>query len=414
MKDTLREAIEALKPDLVRWRRHLHQYPELSFQEMDTVDYVTGVLRAEGIEFRAGVGRLGPDLPGTGAIALVRGSRNGTNGCIALRADLDALPILETGKEAYCSRHAGVMHACGHDAHTAMVLGAGLALHRLRDEWSGTVMLVFQPGEEKEPGGASLLIKEGVFNDPKPTGMIGQHVTPELPVGKLGFRSGPFMAAADELYITVKGRGGHAGSPHLLVDPVVIAAHLLTALQQVVSRRNKPGRPMVMSFGKVIANGATNIIPDEVRIEGTLRTFDEPWRADLHMLLPEMATGLARSLGGDAVFEIVKGSPAVVCDPDLTERVRAAAVEWVGEENVEDMELRMGAEDFAYYTHVMPGTFIRLGTGNPDKAGTTSGLHRPEFDIDEDALVIGAGMMAWGALCELRTGISGPGYRPPR
>jgi amidohydrolase len=260
---------------------------------------------------------------------------------------------------------------------------------------------VFQPGEEKEPGGASLLIKEGVFKDPKPSGIIGQHVTPELPVGKLGFRSGPFMAAADELYITVKGKGGHAGSPHLLVDPVIIAAHLLTALQQVVSRRNKPGRPMVMSFGKVIANGATNIIPDVVRIEGTLRTFDEMWRAELHELLPELATGLVRSLGGDVVFEIVKGSPAVVCDPDLTERVRAAAVEWVGEENVVDMELRMGAEDFAYYTHVMPGTFIRLGTGNPHKTGTTSGLHRPEFDIDEDALAIGAGMMAWGALSEL-------------
>jgi amidohydrolase len=401
MRESIRKAIDALKPDLVRWRRHLHQHPELSFQELDTVDHVIGILRAEGIEFRAGVGKLGPDSPGTGAIALVRGARSPSNGCIAIRADLDALPIQETGKEPYCSRNAGVMHACGHDAHTAMVLGAGVALHRLREEWSGTVMLVFQPGEEKEPGGASLLIKEGVFKDPKPSGIIGQHVTPELPVGKLGFRSGPFMAAADELYITVKGKGGHAGSPHLLVDPVIIAAHLLTALQQVVSRRNKPGRPMVMSFGKVIANGATNIIPDVVRIEGTLRTFDEMWRAELHELLPELATGLVRSLGGDVVFEIVKGSPAVVCDPDLTERVRAAAVEWVGEENVVDMELRMGAEDFAYYTHVMPGTFIRLGTGNPHKTGTTSGLHRPEFDIDEDALAIGAGMMAWGALSEL-------------
>jgi len=397
----IKALVAAMEADLVGWRRHLHRHPELSFQETATVRFVVDTLRAEGIEVREGVGKLGPDAPGTGAIALVRGEKGGSDACIALRADLDALPITEVGKEAYCSKHPGVMHACGHDAHTAMVLGAGIALHRVRKEWSGTVMLVFQPGEEKEPGGASLLVKEGVFNDPKPSGILGQHVTPELPTGKLGFRSGPFMAAADELYITVKGRGGHAGSPHLCIDPVPIAAQLILSLQQVVSRRNKPGQPMVLSLGKVIANGATNIIPDEVRIEGTMRTFDEAWRSELHGLLPDLARGICEGMGATVDFTIVKGSPVVKNDPELNERIRAAAVGYVGEANVVDMDIRMGAEDFAYYTHVMPGCFFRLGTGNPALPGTQSGLHRAEMDIDEDALVLGAGMMAWAGICEL-------------
>lgn len=402
MIDRIRTTIADLQADMIGWRRHLHQHPELSFHETNTVRFVVEKLRAEGIEVRDGVGRRTPDAPGTGAIALVKGEKAKSDACIAIRADLDALPITEVGKEAYCSKNSGVMHACGHDAHTAMVLGAGIALHRLRREWSGTVMLVFQPGEEKEPGGASLLVKEGVFNDPKPAGILGQHVTPELPIGKLGFRTGPFMAAADELYITVKGRGGHAGSPHLCIDPVPIAAQLILALQQVVSRRNKPGQPMVLSLGKVIANGATNIIPDEVRIEGTMRTFDETWRTELHRMLPELGRGICEGLGATVDFRIVKGSPVVKNDPELTARIREAAVAFMGAENIVDMDIRMGAEDFAYYTHVMPGCFFRLGTGNPDKPGTQSGLHRAEFDIDEDALAIGAGMMAWGAISERR------------
>jgi amidohydrolase len=401
MIDHIKHQVAQLRPAMVEWRRHLHQHPELSFQEHRTAAYVQAVLSAEGIETRAGVGKLTPESPGTGIIAVVRGEAGPSDRCIALRADLDALPIQEVGKPDYCSTVPGVMHACGHDVHTSMVLGAGIALHRLRMEWSGAVMLVFQPGEEKEPGGASLLVKEGVFNDPKPSGILGQHVTPELPTGKLGFRSGPFMAAADEIYITVKGHGGHAGSPHLTIDPVPIAAQLILALQQVVSRRNEPGRPMVLSLGKVIANGATNIIPDEVRIEGTMRTFDEAWRTELHRMLPELGRGICEGMGATVDFTIVKGSPVVKNDPALTARIREAAVAYVGAENIVDMDIRMGAEDFAYYTHVMPGCFFRLGTGNPAKPGTQSGLHRAEMDIDEDALVLGAGMMAWGALREL-------------
>lgn len=401
MKQHIKKAVAELQADMVEWRRHLHRHPELSFHEHNTLAFVLERLKAEGIEARSGIGRLTADAPGTGAVALVKGTKGASDKCMAIRADLDALPIQEIGKEGYRSTAPGVMHACGHDAHTAVVLGAGIALHRLRAEWSGTVMLVFQPGEEKEPGGASLLVKEGVFNDPKPNGILGQHVTPELPIGKLGFRSGAFMAAADELYITVNGKGGHAGSPHMCVDPVVIAAQIITALQQVVSRRNKPGRPMVLSIGKVIADGATNIIPDVVKMEGTMRTFDEPWREELHLMLPAMVENMGSAMGGNAKLNIVKGSPVVKNDPALTARIREAAVAFVGEDNVVDMDLRMGAEDFAYYTHVMPGCFFRLGTGNPDKPGTTSGLHRAEFDIDEDALAIGAGMMAWGAISEL-------------
>jgi amidohydrolase len=387
---------------MIRWRRHLHTHPELSFQEHNTVAFVAEVLKREGITVREGVGKLTADSAGTGLIALVKGEAQASDRCFALRADLDALPITEVGKEDYCSTNPGVMHACGHDAHTAMVLGAGIALHRIRKEWSGTVMLVFQPGEEKEPGGASLLVKEGVLNDPKPTGILGQHVTPELATGKVGFRSGPFMAAADELYLTVKGKGGHAAVRSTLVDPILITAKLLPALYDEAERHTPAGEPMVISFGKLIANGATNIIPDTVSIDGTLRTFNEHTRATLHRVLAERATALAKDLGGDVEFRIVKGSPVVVNDPELTARIRAVAEDLLGPEKVVEMPIRMGAEDFAYYTQVMPGCFFRLGTGDPAKPGTTSGLHRAEFDVDEDALLIGAGLMALAAVREMQ------------
>ncbi|MBK8227596.1 MAG: amidohydrolase [Flavobacteriales bacterium] len=395
------KAIAALHADMIAWRRHLHRHPELSFQEHGTAAFVAGVLKKEGMEVREGAARLAPDADGTGVIAVVRGEKTASDRCIALRADLDALPITELGKPDYCSLDPGVMHACGHDAHTAMVLGAGIALHRMRSEWSGTVMLVFQPGEEKEPGGASLLVKEGALADPEPQGIIGQHVTPELPVGKLGFRSGPFMAAADELYLTVKGRGGHAAQRDKLVDPILIAAALLPRLYEEARAIVPNGEPMVISFGKLIANGATNIVPDTVSIDGTLRTFNEDLRARLHQMLPRVASEVAHGMNGDCEFRLVKGSPVVKNDPELTARLRAVAVGLVGAENVVDMDIRMGAEDFAYYTHVMPGCFFRLGTGNPAKPGTQSGLHTAAFDIDEDALMVGARMMVAGALSEL-------------
>ncbi len=403
MIDLVKRELAALQPRLVEWRRHLHRHPELSFREVNTVRYVVDLLRAEGIEVRDGVGRLNADRPGTGAIALVHGTLSPGDRCFALRADLDALPITEVGKPDYCSTAPGVMHACGHDAHTAMLLGAGMALHRLRSEWSGTVMLVFQPGEEKEPGGASLLLKEGVFNDPRPSGILGQHVTPELPAGTIGFRSGPFMAAADELYLTVHGKGGHAAQRDKLklVDPILIAARLLPVLYEEMRAAVPAGEPMVISFGRLIAEGATNIVPGSLTIDGTLRTFNEELRARLHHLLPVICARVAGEMGGSVDVRIVKGSPVVTNDPALTARMRALAVQLVGDRHVVDLDIRMGAEDFAYYTHVMPGCFFRLGTGNAEKPGTQGGLHTPGFDIDEDAMATGAAMMALGALSEL-------------
>ena len=402
MIQRIKQQVAELHADMVRWRRHLHRHPELSFHEHNTAAFVAEVLKQEGIVVREGVGKLTADAPGTGLIALVHGEARASERCFALRADLDALPITEVGKPDYCSTAPGVMHACGHDVHTAMVLGAGIALHRLRKEWSGTVMLVFQPGEEKEPGGASLLVKEGVLNDPRPSGIMAQHVTPELEVGMLGFREGPFMAAADELYLTVQGKGGHAAVRPTLVDPILIAAKLLPALYDAAERHTPPGEPMVLSFGKVIANGATNIVPDTVRIDGTLRTFNEGTRTQLHADLVRLGVTMVQELGGTLEFRIVKGSPVVKNDPALTARMRAAAQEFVGANKVVEMPIRMGAEDFAYYTHVMPGCFFRLGTGNAAKPGTQSGLHTAAFDVDEDALGIGAGMMVWGAWSELQ------------
>ena len=400
--DNVKQHVAQLHASMVEWRRHLHRHPELSFAEHNTVAFVAQVLKNEGIEVRENVARLTPEAKGTGLIAVVRGEASPSDRCFALRGDMDALPITETGKPDYCSTNPGVMHACGHDAHTAMVLGAGIALHRMRKEWSGNVMLVFQPGEEKEPGGASLMLKEGVLNEPKPTGILGQHVTPELAVGKLGFRSGAFMAAADEIYITVIGKGGHAAVRHKLVDPILIAARLIPQLYEEAARIVSGGEPMVLSFGKLVANGATNIVPDTLSIDGTLRTFNEPLRNELHALLPRISSKVARSMGGEVEFKLVKGSPVVHNDPALTARMRAIAVQLVGAENVVDMDIRMGAEDFAYYTQVMAGCFYRVGTGNASKPGTTSGLHTAAFDIDEDALTIGAGMMAMCAINDLR------------
>ena len=386
---------------MVQWRRHLHEHPELSFHEHGTASFVSEVLAQEGIEFRSGVGKLSPEAEGTGVIALVHGTAAESDLCFALRADLDALPIEEITDREHRSKNNGVMHACGHDAHTAMVLGAGIALHRLRSKWAGTVMLVFQPGEEKEPGGARLLLNERVFDDTRPEGILGQHVTPELAVGKVAFRSGPFMASADEIYIRVIGKGGHAAMPKNNIDPVPIAAQLILELHKIVEDRTPSHEPTIFSIGKVVANGATNIIPDQVSMEGTLRTFNEKWRIDLHRLIEGTAHDVINGSEADLEIEIRKGSPPLVNDPELTEKIREHAIEYLGKENVIEADQRMGAEDFAWYSQVMPACFYRLGTGSDQVKGSTSGLHRSEFDIDERALEIGAGLMAWGALREL-------------
>ncbi|MBF9253348.1 amidohydrolase [Pontibacter sp. 172403-2] len=375
----------------VQLRRHLHAHPELSFEEHNTAAYVKQALESYGIQ--------AVSMAGTGLVALIEG-KNPEKKTIALRADLDALPITEANEVTYKSKNEGVMHACGHDVHTASLLGAARILQELRHEFEGSIKLVFQPGEEKFPGGASLMIKEGVLQQPAPAGIIGQHVFPLLPAGKVGFRAGMYMASADEIYITVKGKGGHAAMPEANIDPVLMASHLIVALQQIVSRRASPKVPTVLSFGKVEAKGATNVIPDEVKLEGTFRTMDEAWRKEAHQKIRKLAEGLCESMGGHCDIDIKYGYPYLKNDPALTERARAAAVAYLGAENVVDLELWMGAEDFAYYSQQVPACFYRLGTRN-EARGITSGVHTPTFDIDEAALETSIGLMAFVALQEL-------------
>ncbi len=335
----------------------------------------------------------------TGIVALIKG-KNPDKKVTALRADIDALPILEANEVPYKSKNEGVMHACGHDVHTSSLLGTAKILNTLKDQFEGTVKLIFQPGEEKIPGGASLMIKAGVLENPKVNNVMGQHVMPLIEAGKVGFRSGMYMASADELYVKVIGKGGHGAMPEINVDPVIITAHILTALQQVVSRHSSPKMPTVLSFGKVIANGATNIIPNEVYLEGTFRTMDEAWRAEAHVKIKKMAEGMAESMGATCEFEIRKGYPFLVNEPLLSDRAKAAAIEFLGAENVEDLDLWLAAEDFAYFSQERDACFYRLGVRNEQK-GITSSVHTPTFDIDPLALETGMGLMSWLAIKEL-------------
>ena len=375
----------------IGFRHHIHAHPELSFQEDNTSAFIASRLREWGISFQSG-------LAGTGLVALIEG-KNPSSRVIALRADMDALPIQEMNDVPYKSTNAGVMHACGHDVHSACLLGAAKLLQETRADWEGTVKLIFQPGEEKHPGGASLLIKEGVLENPKPSAIVALHVYPHLPYGQLGFRAGQYMASADEIYITVKGRGGHAALPHQTVDPIVIAANLLVSLQQVISRQCNPLSPSVLSFGKIQGGVAGNVIPDEVRLEGTLRCFDETWRAKAHELIKTHTEGLCRALGGDAVVDIPMGYPSLFNDPSVTEKVRGMATQVVGESNVIDLDLRMAAEDFSFYTHQVPGCFFRLGTSFEGKFEKP--VHNAQFDIYDKAIGIGVQMF-----CEVASGLA--------
>ncbi len=393
MLEEIKERAKTLKNITIGYRRHLHQNPELSFHEIKTAAFVKEQLE------NIGISSITPTTE-TGWVALIEG-KNPAKKVVALRADMDALPITEANEVDYKSQNPGVMHACGHDAHTASLLGTAFILNQLKDKFEGTIKLIFQPAEEKTPGGASLMIKAGALENPKPSKIIGQHVMPLLPVGKIGFREGLYMASADELYITVKGKGGHGAMPHLNIDPVLTASHMIIALQQVVSRMADPRIPSVLSFGKVIANGATNVIPNEVYIEGTFRTMDEPWRKKALEQMKKLATGLVESMGGTIDFDIHNGYPFLVNEPKLTQRMRSAAQTYMGEENVVDLDIWMAAEDFSHYTQQIDGCFYRLGTRNEAK-GIVSSVHTPTFDIDEDSLEIGSGLMAWLAIKELQ------------
>jgi len=385
MQSTIKELAKKYAPEFIEIRHHLHANPELSYQEFETSRFVQSKLKELGIPYEI--------KATTGVVGLIKG-KNPEKKIIALRADMDALPIKEENDIPYKSKNEGVMHACGHDVHTTCLLGAAKILNELKNEWEGTVKLIFQPGEEKNPGGASLMIKDGVLDNPKPQGILALHVHAALEIGKLSFRSGQVMASADEIYITVKGKGGHAASPHLTVDPIVISSHLIIGLQQLISRINNPFNPSVLSITSVNGGNTTNVIPGEVKLMGTFRAMDEAWRFKAHELIRKLSTELVHSMGGQVDLHIDVGYPSVINNEILNSIARNKAEEYIGAENISETELRMGAEDFGYYAQQIPACFYRLGTMNTSK-GIVSGVHTPTFNIDESAIETGMGMMAW-------------------
>ncbi|MBA3830042.1 MAG: amidohydrolase [Taibaiella sp.] len=393
MINRIREKAEQYYPEVQAIRHHIHSNPELSFKEYNTSAFIAEKLSAWGIQHVTGIG-------GTGIVGIIQG-RNSGKRCIALRADMDALPIQEANETEYTSKNKGIMHACGHDVHSACLLGAARILHDTKDEWEGTMKLIFQPGEEMHPGGASIMIKEGVLENPKPDAILALHVYPHLPCGTAGFRSGQYMASADEIYITIEGKGGHAALPHQTVDPIAIAAQVITGLQQVISRKGNPLIPSVLTFGKIQGGFATNVIPDKVELLGTFRTMDETWRYEAHKWIKDFTQQTCAAYGANAVIDIPKGYPSLYNDPTLTERTQNFAKEYLGNTHVHELAMRMAGEDFSFYTHHVPGCFYRIGT-NKDNKKFMAPVHNAHFDIDENALKVGMGLMAWCAINNLK------------
>jgi amidohydrolase len=397
MSQKILDKIKALAAEYyseaVLWRRHFHANPELAFDEYETAKYICARLDEIGVPYKKGIAK-------TGVVGIIEGKKPAGK-VIALRSDMDALPINELKNSEFRSRKAGIMHACGHDVHMTCLLGAAKILNEIKSDLDGSIKLIFQPSEEKYPGGASVMIKEGVLKNPKPDRMFGQHVLPTLDCGKVGMKSGMYMASTDEIYITVKGQGGHAATPELNIDPILIAAHLIVALQQIVSRNATPSIPSVLSFGRVVANGRTNVIPDQVIIEGTFRTYSESWRAEAHKKITHLSETLAASMGGSCDVFIDQGYPFLVNDDETTRHAFRDAQDYLGKENVVELDIRMTAEDFAYYSQLVPSCYYRLGVRN-EKAGITSNLHTASFDVDETSIEIGMGLMAWIAFKELK------------
>lgn len=389
----IKERAQTLSAELIDYRRYLHAHPELSYQEKGTAAFLSGLLSRWQISHQTQVG-------GYGIVGLIKG-RNPDKKVIALRADMDALPITEENRFDYQSENQGVMHACGHDVHMACLLGAAQILNEMKDLFEGSIKLIFQPAEEKAPGGALQMIEEGVLSNPDVDAIFGQHVFPDLESGKVGFRSGIFMASSDEINLIVRGRGGHAALPDKTDDTILATAHIITAMQHIISRKANPLTPSVLSFGQIVTQGgAMNVIPGKVSVYGTFRTFDETWREKALHLIAETAQDTAKAFGCTCQVELVKGYPFLINDDDLTKQAKSAAIEFLGESNVVDLQPRMTVEDFARYSHLIPACFYRLGSGNPEK-GITSGLHTPVFDVDEKSLETGAGLMAWLAIKQL-------------
>ncbi|MEZ4937235.1 MAG: M20 family metallopeptidase [Crocinitomicaceae bacterium] len=381
----IQQEIAQIFDQIVSWRRHLHANPELSFQEKETSSFIASLLTEWGIEYSSCFG-------GYSLVATLKGQRPG-NKCIALRADIDALPIQEENDVDYRSKQSGIMHACGHDVHTANLLGVLAIMKEQTAEFGGTIKFIFQHAEEKLPGGASIMIEKGVLENPKVDEIYGLHVFPELEVGKVGFRSGMYMASCDELYFTVKGKGGHGAMPHKVIDPIQISAQIIQGLQTVNSRRYDPAIPSVVSIGRIEGMGATNVIPDEVKMQGTFRTLDEEWRKMGHRFIQEIAQGIAKSNGGDCEVEIIKGYPYLENHEGITDEAKRTAISLLGEDRVVDLPIRLTGEDFAFYSHKIPACFFRLGVRNESK-GIIHGVHNSRFDVDEACFQTGVLVMS--------------------
>lgn len=393
MENQIKSIANSIKEEIISLRHTIHKHPELSFQEENTATLVENYLSGLGLK----TNRIGK----TGVWAMINGNGKSSK-TIALRADLDALPIQEINQTDYASVVPGVMHACGHDVHAASLMGAAKILTQIQSELDGNIKLIFQPGEEKLPGGASILIKEGVLENPKVDAIIGQHVMPFINTGNVGFRKGLYMASTDEIYITVHGKGGHGAMPHLCIDPVAVSAQIIVALQQVVSRKAKPILPTVLSFGKINSDGgATNVIPNAVSFEGTLRTLDEQWREECKQLIKKIAVNTAEMYGATVDVRIEKGYPFLKNDEALTSHLINFASEYMGEQSVEELDIWMAAEDFSFYSQSVPACFYRLGTRNEAK-GIVSAVHTNTFDVDEDAIETGCGLMAYLAYAALK------------
>lgn len=392
-KEQLKEKIKLLAEEyfqeIVAIRRHLHTIPEIGFEEYETAKYIIGKLKEYGIPYQMGVAI-------TGVIGVIHG-KNADKKTIALRADMDALPIKEENEVLFKSQNEGMMHACGHDAHMACVLGAAKILNECKNEFDGTIKLIFQPSEEALPGGAIKMIEEGVLENPHVDHVFGQHALPSLDAGKVGFKPGKYMASTDEIYITVHGKGGHAATPELFINPLMITSKILIELEKYFQNNKPSNSPSVLTFGRIIGEGKTNIVPDKVFLEGTFRAYDERWRSKAHEGIINTIAAVAESSKGSCEVRIDRGYPVLVNDDDLTEKTKQLAIEFLGRENVVDIEMRMTAEDFAYYAQKIPSVFYRFGVRNESK-NIISNLHTSTFDIDEDSLKTATGLMAWIAI----------------
>lgn len=386
MKRHIQDLSARLLPLSIESRRHLHQYPELSYEEYKTAAYIKNILKEIGVEDIQDAGETGV----TGII-----NKDSKGPVIALRADMDALPITEANNHPYKSKHPGIMHACGHDVHMASLLGAANILSQIRHHLAGKVLLVFQPGEEKLPGGAQQIIQSGIFENFFPELIIAQHVMPGMPTGHVGFRPGPYMASTDEIYITVRGKGGHAAVPSLTRDTVFVSAEIISHLKRHITAMAKE-LPCILSFGKLTANGATNVIPDEVKMEGTFRAMNEEFRANALESIRTEAEKLAEKHGTEAIVEIINGYPSLSNSKTYTPEAYKFASQFMPPENLSQLDIRMTGEDFAHYAKIMPIVFYRLGIAGNGLG--TENVHNARFDVDEKCLETGIGLMAWLAL----------------